>query len=235
MEKPSVKPSAARAKEPIKEGPGGDQPDSQLRLWKTHRQDSVFFQREAQVNFWTVLGGLCMGALLTQLSPLLVEIQNSRWYLVLFLISSILIVANSWVQTAWGSLVMKWPISITSTVIVLFQMFIQSLQCLLITNPAGWMAATGGLIFFALLLQVYFQRSGSWEVLPTERIKQVKINNTVYISFLVLCFSAALQMSFLPSRISEMIWGFVVLILTLLALYMQHTTMQEEKKILEIP
>jgi len=45
--------------------------DPELRLWGTHGLDAVYFQREAQVNFWTVLGGLAMEALLTQLSPLL--------------------------------------------------------------------------------------------------------------------------------------------------------------------
>ena len=76
--------------------------DADLRLWSIHREESVFFQREAQVNFWTVLGGLAVAALLTQLSPLLVEIKADRWYLFLYAISSILILGLSWVQTAWG-------------------------------------------------------------------------------------------------------------------------------------
>lgn len=221
--------------QPNNQAPKRVNQDPVLSLWKTHRQDSVFFQREVQVNFWTILGGLALGALLTQLSPLLKEIQNSRWYLVLFLVSSVLIVANAWVQTSWASLVLKWPISIITTVINLFSLLTQSTQSLLVTKPAGWMAATGFYLFFAVLMQVYFQHSGSWDVFPASRIKQIKINNLVYILLMLICFSAALQMYLLPSQISEMIWGFVTLILTILALYMEHIGMQEERRILGIP
>jgi len=51
----------------------------ETRPWITHGIEDIYFQREAQVNFWTVLGGLAMAALLTQLSPLLREIQNTRF------------------------------------------------------------------------------------------------------------------------------------------------------------
>ena len=121
------------------------------QLWVIHREESVYFQREAQVNFWTGLGGLAVAALLTQLSALWQAVQASRGYLLLFLVASVLILATSWVQTSWGSLVLRWPISIVTTVLVLFQMLAQSVQCLLVTNPAGWLAATAALIAFALL------------------------------------------------------------------------------------
>ena len=56
--------------------PSGRTPE--LRLWTTHGVEDVYLQREAVVNFWTVLGGLAMAALLTQLSPLLHELQESH-------------------------------------------------------------------------------------------------------------------------------------------------------------
>jgi hypothetical protein len=209
--------------------------DSNLRLWATHREESVYFQREAQVNFWTVLGGLAMAALLTQLSPLLEEIQAGRWYLPMYLVTSILVLATSWVQTSWGSLVLKWPISITSTVIVLFEMLAQSIQCLLVTNPSGWLAATVVLIMCANLLQVHFERSGAWKVFPPEFIRRFKAANRLYAFFALLCLGGALQLYRYPSRIAEMVWGCVVLFFSILALYMQHKGMQEEKRELGIP
>lgn len=209
--------------------------DSELSLWSTHREESVFFQREAQVNFWTVLGGLAMAALLTQLSPLLREIQSSRWYLTFYMVASILILAISWVQTSWGSLILKWPISIVSTVIVLFEMLAQSIQCLLITNPAGWLAATAGLVFFSLLLQMYFAMSGAWKVFSVGSIKHVKFNNGVYAFFVFICLAGASHLHFFPSNIAETIWGAGVLLLSFLALYMQHKAMQKEKLELSIP
>ncbi len=209
--------------------------DPSLHLWATHQEESVYFQREAQVNFWTVLGGLAMAALLTQLSPLLVELRAGCWHLLLYLIASILVLASSWVQTAWGSLVMKWPISIFTTVTTLFGMLVQSIQCLLVTNPAGWLAATAGVIFFALLVQVYFARSQAWSVFPKEFIKRFRANNIAYVFFLLLCLGGAAQLYLYPSLLAETAWGVVVVVLAIAALVMQHKGMQQEKRALDIP
>lgn len=209
--------------------------DSELRLWSTHREESVFFQREAQVNLWTILGGLVMAALLTQLSPLLQEIQASRWYLLLYALSSLLILASGWVQTSWASLVLRWPISIFTTVVNLFSMVAQSIQCLLVTNPAGWLAATGVFIIFVLLIQLYFERSGAWKVFPPEFIKRFKHNNAIYAGFMLLCLAGAFQLYFYPSRVAEMVWGFVALFLSIYALVLQQKGMQLEKRVLGIP
>jgi len=209
--------------------------DPGLHLWAAHGAEDVYFQREAQVNFWTVLGGLAMAALLTQLPSLLKELLASRWYLLLFLVTSILILANSWVQTSWGSLVLKWPISIATTIIMLFQMLFHSIQCLLITNPSGWLAATAGLIFFSLANQFYFEKSGAWKVFPPAFIKRFKFDNLVYSFFILISLAAAYELYRYPSRIAEMVWGFVVFFFSILALYMQYKGMQQEKQELGIP
>lgn len=229
-------PSSAEKTETAKRSsPARRKNDPALRLWATHREESVYFQREAQVNFWTVLGGLAMAALLTQLSPLLDELREGRWYLALYTVASIFVIANSWVQTSWGSLVLKWPISIISTVIVLFEMLTQSIQCLLVTNPSGWLAATAALILSALLLQFHFERSGAWKVFPPEMIKRFHLSNWIYGLFLLICLAGAFQLSRYPSHTAEMAWGFVVLFFSVAALYLQNRGMQEEKKELGIP
>jgi len=204
-------------------------------LWTRHGMEDVYFQREAQVNFWTVLGGLAMAALLTQLSPLLQELRASRWYLLLYLVASILVLANSWVQTSWGSLAMKWPISIVTTIIMLFQMLAQSIQCLMVTNPSGWLAATAGIILFALFNQLYFEISGAWEVYSPESTKRYKFTNAVYFILMLICLAGAFQLYRYPSHIAELVWGFVVVFLSIMALFMQYTVMQVEKKMLGIP
>lgn len=224
-----------RKSKEITSQPTHEQSNSELQLWATHREESVYFQREAQVNFWTVLGGLAMAAMLTQLSPLLEQLKQGRWYLVLYLVASVFVIANSWVQTSWGSLVLKWPISIFTTVTTLFGMLAQSIQCLLITNPSGWLAAAGGIIFFSLLVQIYFAKSGAWQVFPNKSIKRFKLINSAYLFIMLMCTAGALQLTFYPSRISEMIWGFVVFSFSLIALYMQHKGMQAEKRELGIP
>jgi hypothetical protein len=218
---------------PLRSTPKKDDPD--LRLWAAHGAEDVYFQREAQVNFWTVLGGLAMAALLTQLSPLLQEIQRSRWYLLCYLFASILIVAISWVETSWGSLVLKWPIAVFTSVTMLFQMLSQSIQCLLITNPSGWLLATAGIILFALLNQVYFEKSGAWKIFSPESIKRFRVTNGLYAAFMFLCLAGAFQLYWVPSQLAEMIWGVVILILTIITLYMQHSGMQQEKREFGIP
>jgi len=206
-----------------------------LALWKRRGTEDVYFQREAQVNFWTVLGGLAMAALLTQLSPLLDELRQGRWYLVLYLVASILVIASSWVQTSWGSLVLKWPISIFTTVTTLFGMLVQSIQCLLVTYPPGWLAACAGIIFFALVVQVYFAKSGAWQVFSPTSIKRFKFTNWIYLFVMLICLAGAFQLFRYPSQTGEMVWGFVALFFSVAALYMQNRGMQEEKKELGIP
>ncbi len=206
-----------------------------LQLWKRRGAEDVYFQREAQVNFWTVLGGLAMAALLTQLSPLLDELRQGRWYLVLYLVASILVIASSWVQTSWGSLVLKWPISIFTTVTTLFGMLVQSIQCLLVTYPPGWLAACAGIIFFALVVQVYFAKSGAWLVFSPASIKRFKFTNWIYLFVMLIFLAGAFQLFRYPSQTGEMVWGFVALFFSVAALYMQNRGMQEEKKELGIP
>jgi len=207
----------------------------EVAIWKRHGMEDVYFQREATVNFWTVLGGLAMAALLTQLSPLLDELRQGRWYLVLYLVASILVIASSWVQTSWGSLVLKWPISIFTTVTTLFGMLVQSIQCLLVTHPSGWLAACAVIIFFALVVQVFFAKSGAWRVFSPASIKRFNFTNWIYLFVMLTCLAGAFQLFYYPSQTSEMVWGFVVLVFSIAALYMQNRGMQEEKKELGIP
>ncbi len=228
-------PQAVRKSKGIPGKPIRKRDDPEARMWTTRGAEDVYFQREAQVNFWTVLGGLAMAALLTELSPLLKEIQAGRWYLLLYLVTSIFVIATSWVQTSWGSLVMKWPISIFITVNTLFGMLVQSIQCLLITDPAGWLAATVGIIFFALTAQVYFARSGAWLALSPERIKRINITNGIYTFLMLFCLVGAYQLYRYPSQTAETVWGFVVLFFAIMALIMQHSGMQQEKRELGIP
>jgi hypothetical protein len=87
--------------------------------------------------------------------------------------------ANSCEKTPWGSLVLKWTISIAATVIMLFQMLIPSIQCLPATNPSGRLAANGRAYLFSLPDQFYFAKSAAWKVFSTAYIKRFKFDNGV--------------------------------------------------------
>jgi cytochrome c oxidase subunit IV len=216
-------------------GPASHEVIEAGRLWRSHGAEDVYFQREAQVNLWTVMGGIAAAALLTQFFGLVQEVQASRWYLVLYFLASIGAIVNSWEQTAWGSLVLRWPISIPVTVLIFLTQLSLDIQCLLVTKPMGWMAASGLLILFSLLHNNYNRLSGAWPDYSPGRLKEIRASWTIYTCWLLLCVGAVLQLHWFPSRLTEIIWGFVVLASSVIALVMQHRTTERERKELGIP
>jgi hypothetical protein len=52
---------------------------------------------------------------------------------------------------------------------------------------------------------------------------------------MLLCLAGAFQLYRYPSRVAEMVWGFVALNLSIFALVLQHKGMQLEKRALDIP
>jgi len=109
---------------------------------------------------------------------------------------------------------------------MLFQMLFQSIQCLQITNPSGWLTATAGILLFSLFIQVYFEKSGAWKVFSPESIKRIKFNNGMYLFFLFFCLAGAFQLYRHPSQIAEMVWGFIGFILSIMALTMTSKGMR---------
>jgi hypothetical protein len=55
--------------------------------WQARGVDDVYFQRDAQVTWWTILGGIAVGALLTQLPDVISQTQSGRWWLVLYFLA----------------------------------------------------------------------------------------------------------------------------------------------------
>lgn len=204
-------------------------------LWKYRGVEDVYFQRESMVNFWTVMGGIAAGALLTQLAPLEKEVLASRWYLVLYFLSSFLTIVNSWIQSAWGSLVLRWTMSVPGTLIYFAGLFSLSLQSLLVTRPAGWLAASGAVVFFAILIQVHFSRSGAWVTFSPERVRKFRNNLKLYYIFLCITLLGAVQLAWFPSNLAELGWGVITLASSILALVIQHKSMLQEKIELGIP
>jgi hypothetical protein len=204
-------------------------------LWTRRGIEDVFFQRGNMVNFWTVMGGIAAGALLTQLAPLEENILSSRWYLVFYFISSILIIVSHWVQSAWGSLVLRWPMTVLGTLIYFLSLFSLGVQSLYVTKPAAWMAVSTAIVFFAILNQFYFIKTGAWVGFSTETIKRLHGNIRVYFFFLFICLLGVIQLAWFTSPLAELFWGLVALASSILSLVMQHNGMLQEKKELGIP
>lgn len=203
--------------------------------WSLHGREDVYFQREAQVNFWGVMGGLQAAALLTQLGVLWTQMQAGRWYLGIYFINSILIIVLGWALLSWGALVLKEQITILNTFLMFISNFAVAVQCLLVTSPAGWLAATALAAAFQWLQQIYFHRSGAWEGFSAEMIKQLKFNLRIYVLWPLIALAGAVHLFLKPSPVAEMVWGGVTLLVIIDALFRQNRGMQRERRELMIP
>ncbi len=54
------------------------------KYWRIHGEEDVTFQRQAQVTWWSVLGGVAVAALLTQLEPMIAAVRE--WKMVFLII-----------------------------------------------------------------------------------------------------------------------------------------------------
>lgn len=204
-------------------------------LWHRHGVEDVYYQRETQINFFGIMGGVAAAALLTQFFPMLEQVRLSRWYLILYFVASIFILVHGWVQTPWGTLVLKWQISYPIVLTHFLTLISMAIMCLLLTNPVGWVLSAVGAIFFTLLQQLVFWVSGAWVMFSPGYQKRLKTVLLVYIFVILVGLSAAAQMAFLPSRISEIIWGFVVLSVSIALMILQQLGMNQERKDFNIP
>lgn len=223
---------------PTKPTVPSDQPESMKesleRMWTSRGIEDVFFQREAQVTWWTVLGGIAVAAVLTQVESIPEAIAAGKWYCLLYCLAILLVIINSWVQTAWGSLVLKWPLSIPTSVSLFFQGIAMSIAGLNITRPSIWYASLAVVLISAVFDQLFFSRTHGWIALSEDRIVQVKLGLKIYSGLLVYVVLAAVALALWPVPLLELILGIIALITSILALVWQHIGMSEEKKQLNI-
>jgi hypothetical protein len=199
-------------------------------LWATRGVEDVFFQREAQITWWTVLGGIAVAALLTQLESVTTALKSGQWHYLLFFVASCLIIVNSWVQTAWGSLVLRWPISIPTSLSLFLQGLSTSVACLNVTHPAVWMGATLIVLLTAEFNQVVFMRRRGWIALPADMVARARAGIWVYVVFAGITLASTLHLALRPSIVGEISWGLVAVLASILALSWQHAGMNEEKR-----
>ena len=209
--------------------------DERLNDWRHRGPEAAFFQREAQVNLWTVLGGLAAGALLTQLPDLWADVLAGRWHLLLYAVATLLVIVNSWVLSAWGSLAMRWRLSAYGTLYYFLGLFSLSLVGLAVRTPALWFTFIGLNLVSMQIVQQHFKSSGTWALYSAKRIRSIRRTNVIYIVWIVTAFSGAAQMYWLPSRASEIAWGVFALVSGVFALHLQHVGMEGERRELGIP
>lgn len=205
------------------------------KMWALRGIEDVYFQREAQVTWWTVLGGLSVGAVLTRLDSLPEAIANGRWYYLCYCLAILLVIVNSWVQTAWGSLILKWPLSIPTSLIYSFQGIAMAVAGLSITNPVLWYGSMVVVLLTAVLNQLSFAMMHAWATLPRPLVDRAKSSIRIYFAFLVYTIVATIALALWPGKILEMSLGLFALVTAIFALVWQHLGMLEEKQQLNVP
>ncbi len=205
------------------------------KYWRTHGEEDVAFQRQAQVTWWSVLGGVAVAALLTQLEPLLSTVRAGKWYFLLFFIATCLVMVNSWVQTAWASIVLKWPILISTSIGLFFGVVSLSIAALNITRPAYWFTAIFFVAGFGVYNQLFFMKNRSWVTLTPGTVKRARTSIAAYGALLILLLIASVLLFLYPTTIMETIWAVFAVTAAILALIWQDIGMKLEKKELGVP
>jgi hypothetical protein len=203
--------------------------------WLVRGIEDVYHQREAQIGWWTVLGGIAVGALLTQLSDVVAQARAGRWSLVLYFVAAALVIVLSWVQTTWGTLVLKWPISIPNALLGFLSGLAQSILSLQVTNPCGWMFAACLVAVGSVLVQLYFARSGAWAGFSPAYAARLRGMVWTHGAFGGIALAAGLLLLRYPGRLHETLWGLIALAMAVAALWLQDQGMKSERAALGIP
>ncbi len=205
------------------------------KLWAAHGVEDVYFQREAQVTWWTILGGIAVGAVLTRLESLPAAFNAGQWYVLLYLVATLVVIINSWAQTVWGSLVLRWPISIPLAVLTFMGGIALSVAGLNISKPALWYAAISMVLLTAVLHQLTFSKMNARENLPNELVKRAQKGVRIYYFLCGFTIASSILLALVSSRTLQIIWGIFALAGSIMALTWQHIGMTEEKRMMGIP
>jgi len=142
---------------------------------------------------------------------------------------------NSWVQTAWASIVLKWPILISTSIGLFFGVVSLSIAALNITRPAWWFAAIFFVAGFGVYNQLFFMKNRSWVTLTPGTITRARASIKIYGILLFILMIGAILLSVSPTPIMEVFWGVFAVAASILTLIWQDIGMKLEKKELGVP
>jgi hypothetical protein len=199
------------------------------KLWTARGAEDVFFQREAQITWWSVLGGIAVAALLTKLDSLPSAFQSGNWHIALYFLSTCLVIVNSWVQTAWGSLILKWPISISTSLSLFFLGISLAVAALNITRPVIWYAAMSVVLLTGLFNQLVFSKNHAWVAFSAELVVKTRTSAWLYVGMTGFAIAYTIYLALRASVFAEMSGGIIAFLVSVFTLIWQHIEMVEEK------
>ena len=206
-----------------------------LKYWRERGAEDAWYQRQAQTTWWSVLGGIAIGIIVTQINLVIEALKTPQWYTGLYCVATLLVIAYSWVQTSWGSLVMKWPITILGSLYVMLSNISIAFAALNLNNPLNWMISLAVAALSSFFIQLNFFRSGSWDVFPAEKRRGYKISLFAYAGLVVVVAGFTVHMALVPTRAVFILYGIVSVVISIGLLVWQHMAMETEKRELGIP
>ena len=195
--------------------------------------DSINFQRSAHITWVSVLMAMVVFVLAEKTYDILGKILTSgRWYLLLYVIASGLIVIQTWVQMTWLTLLSHSPIQASRSGITLLMGIAIYIICVSVESPAIWFLAAGffGIISCLSLINGMRQRLITGQVARSLYKFVAVIGISVCITFL-----AAWHLTIKPSALTAWFWGVIAIILMTNFLWLQSRNMKEERSDLDIP
>jgi hypothetical protein len=149
---------------------------------------------------------------------------------VLYFLSTCLVIVNSWVQTAWGSLILKWPISISTSLSLFFLGIFLSVAALNVTQPVIWYAAMSVVLLTGLFNQLVFTKNHAWIALSQELVNRTRASAWMYVVMTLFAIAYTAFLAIKPSLAAEIGGGLIAFLVAFFALIRQHLEMVEEKR-----
>jgi hypothetical protein len=196
-------------------------------------ESGIAYQRSAQITWWSILQGAAVAELVRQIPNIVDEITtSSHWYLLIYLLTSFMIVVNAWVQMAWAILISRWEINVLHTALILILGVSVSVTCTFVDQPQYWYPSAALLILSAISVYVYNLNNKTQLGLSEKRVKKIILK---YVGFFILSVSASAHILISRKRFPHIVWGFVFLLATVWSLMMQCKQMKYERSQRHVP
>lgn len=206
-----------------------------LKYWRSRGLEDTSYQRQAQTTWWSVLGGIAIGILVTQISPVLDALKTAQWYTLLYFFATLLIVTYSWIQTSWGSLILRWPITIAGSLSLLVTTMACAFASLNLDNPPAWMASLTIAAFSSFFMQFYFYLTGAWDVFSADKLRRYRNSLWIYAGLAVVVAGFTVHMFLKPTQTNFVIYGIVAVVFSVALLAWQGLAMNAEKREMRVP
>jgi hypothetical protein len=205
-----------------------------VEYWKRRGPEDVYYQRESCTTWWTVLGGVAVAALLTRLETVWGLVISGDWYYLLYVAATALVILQAWMSISWGALVVRWRISLATTLIVYLSGLVLSFLSLSVSNIPVWWLALAVLVLISISNQLYSYRSGAWVTLPEIAQQRVLKGLWIYVIFVVVSLAGFVLLSLYPIESLEAGFGVIGLLSSVVALIQQNAGMNYERELFKI-